>query len=164
MIVEKKESRKHFKKIRKNTIQLKRPQTPYFLFCSKKREELKKAGNDKRLTAKELGAMWKKLSEEEKKSLIEQYEKDRIEYERRKKELEEEEKSEDEEDNKSNRKIKVKTKKNQNYKNNIKVCNCGECDECLIRKKIKEEEDEEREDNKLAKKRAKKAVDDDDDD
>ena len=99
MIVEKKESRKHFKKIRKNTIQLKRPQTPYFLFCSKKREELKKAGNEKRLTAKQLGAMWRKLSEEEKKPLIEQYEKDIIEYERRKKELEEEEKSE-EEDNK----------------------------------------------------------------
>ena len=48
---------------------LKRPQTPYFLFCSKTREDLKKIGNDKKLTSKELGEMWKQLSEDKKKAL-----------------------------------------------------------------------------------------------
>ena len=42
------------------------PQTPYFLFCSKQREELRKKGNDKKLTAKELGNKWTKLTETKK--------------------------------------------------------------------------------------------------
>ena len=151
---------------------LKRPMTPYFLFCSKKREEHAKSGDGKKLTAKELGAMWKKLSEEEKKPFNEKYERELKKYNEMLNELnkksEEEKDSEQEEDkqlsNKKKFKVKAKTKRSQNDKNNKKACNCGQCDECLIRKKRKEEEDEEIEDNKLAKKRAKKAVDDEGDD
>ena len=64
----KKNKSKSKEKIKKSSSKnsLKRPMTPYFLFCSKKREEQAKSGDGKRLTAKELGAMWKKLTEEEK--------------------------------------------------------------------------------------------------
>ena len=61
-----KKSNKHSKK---SEYCIKRPQTAYFLFCQEKREELIKKGDESKLTAKELGAMWKKLSES-KKSLI----------------------------------------------------------------------------------------------
>ena len=60
-------SKKGSRKSKKSNDDLKRPQTPYFLFCSKQREELKKRGDDRKLSAKELGAMWKKLSETKKK-------------------------------------------------------------------------------------------------
>ena len=160
-------------KIKKSSSKnnLKRPMTPYFLFCSKKREEQAKSGDGKRLTAKELGAMWKKLTEEEKKPFTEKYEIELKKYNEMLVELNkksEEEKNSKEEDgnivNKKKGKAKAKTKKSQNDKNNKKACNCGECDECVMRKKRKEEEDEEIEDNKLAKRKAKKAVDDEGDD
>ena len=41
------------------------------------REELKKRGDDRKLSAKELGAMWKKLSETKKKVFKEQYEEEK---------------------------------------------------------------------------------------
>ena len=44
----------------------KRPATAYFVFCETKRLEAKEANADKALAAKELGEMWKALSEEEK--------------------------------------------------------------------------------------------------
>ena len=52
----------NFKKIHQKII---RPQTPYFLFCKKVREDLKKDQN-KKITAKQLGLMWQKLSKLEK--------------------------------------------------------------------------------------------------
>ena len=67
-------TKKSTKKSQKKDNGLKRPTTAYFLFCSKQREELKKKGEDKKLTAKELGAMWQKLSDTKKKPFIEKYE------------------------------------------------------------------------------------------
>ena len=51
----KEKSKKSTKKSKKATKGLKRPQTAYFLFCSKARADLKKKGEDRKLTAKELG-------------------------------------------------------------------------------------------------------------
>ena len=146
-------TKKSTKKSQKSDTGLKRPQTPYFLFCSKQREELKKKGDDKKLTAKELGAMWKKLSETKKKPFVEQYELEKKKYEKMKDELENKSDSESEEEKEEKKpkrkasKAKAKTKKSQNDKNNCKACNCGECDECMKGKK----------------KKGKKAVADDDD-
>ena len=81
-------SKKSQKKSKKSDNGLKRPQTPYFLFCQKQREDLKKAGDERKLTAKELGAMWKKLSETKKKPFMEQYEKEKKKYEKLKDEIE----------------------------------------------------------------------------
>ena len=53
-------------KAKKRENSIKRPQTAYFLFCQEKREEFKKKGDESKLTAKELGAMWKNLSESKK--------------------------------------------------------------------------------------------------
>ena len=163
---------------------IKRPLTAYMLFCLKIRNQEK----DKKISFRELGEKWKKLSELEKKPFVEQYELNKREYDKTKAELEknkseEEEKEdnvkdedeeaseedveaseEDEDEKKKNHKVKAKTKKHHIIKNNKLPCNCGTCDDCVIRKKIKEEEEEELADNKLAKQKAKKAVDDEDDD
>ena len=40
-------SKKSQKKSKKSDNGLKRPQTPYFLFCQKQREDLKKAGDER---------------------------------------------------------------------------------------------------------------------
>ena len=155
-------------KKRQNNIsknELKRPQTPFFLFCSKKREEESKKENGKRLKAKELAKMWKELPNTKKKPFIDKYEKDKKEYDKKLEEFNKKEKEEEKtEEEKDNKKVKAKIKKTKHIKNIVKACNCGECDECLIKKKKKEEEDEEREDNMMAKKKAKKAVDDEDED
>ena len=138
----------------KNENGLKRPTTPYFLFCQEQRDELKKKGEEKKLTAKELGAMWKKLPDTKKKPFIAKYEEEKKKYEKLKDEMgnkSEEEDSDVEEEKKPKKKTskaKAKTKKSQNDKKNCKACNCGECDECLKGKKKKtkkakkEEEDD----------------------
>ena len=161
---------KNKKKQKKNLINLnsiKRPQTAYFLFCSKMREKNQNTSDSKRLTAKELGKMWKNLPEKERKKFHDQYEKEMKEYHKKIEELkkseEEESFNEDDNDNKFS-KVMAKTKKSQNFKNKYQECNCGECDDCKIRKKKKEEEEEEIKDNMLAKLKAKKVVDDEDDD
>ena len=64
-----------------------RPQTPYFLFCSKVREDLKKKGDNKKMTAKQLGLMWLKLSVLEKKPYYDEYSKNKNEYDKMKEEL-----------------------------------------------------------------------------
>ena len=69
----KEKSKKNTKKSKKATKGLKRPQTAYFLFCSKARADLKKKGDDRKLTAKELGDMWHKLSDTKKKVFEDQY-------------------------------------------------------------------------------------------
>ena len=93
-------SKKSTKKSKKSDNDLKRPQTPYFLFCSKQREELKKKGEDKKLTAKELGAMWNKLSETKKKPFFEKFEAEKKKYEKMKDELESKSEEEDSEEGK----------------------------------------------------------------
>ena len=157
------------KKKQKNNLMniksIKRPQTAYFLFCSKMREKTQKS-----LSAKELGKMWVDLPEKEKKKYRDQYEKNMKEYLKKLEELnksdKEEESSNEEESNNKYKfsKVMAKTKKNQNFKNKYQECNCGECDDCKIRKQKKEEEEEEIKDNMLAKMKAKKVVDDEDDD
>ena len=158
---------------KKKKIIPKRPMTPYFLFCQEKRQEYINSDNQRKLTAKELGSMWKNLPDEQKNSFIKQYEKDKKKYEEDKQKLKEksEEEEEDDDDDDSEvdqmsniKKAKAKVSKEQNEKYNKIPCNCGECDDCMRRKKIKQEEEEEFEDNKLAKKRAKIRVEDEYDD
>ena len=67
-------SKKSLKKRNKLIDNLKRPQTAYFLFCSKTREEYKKRGDDKKLTAKELGEMWRNLPDSQKKPFKDKFE------------------------------------------------------------------------------------------
>ena len=155
------------KRVKKKKAQnyLKKPLSPYLLFCVEKRAQEK----DKKYTAKELGELWNRHSEQEKKPYYDKYESEKKEYEQLKAELEknksdEESKDEDEEEKNKNHKAKAKTKKAQNRKNNNLPCNCGICDDCIIRIKNKEEEEEEFEDNELAKKKAKRAVNDENDD
>ena len=97
-------SKKGSRKTKKYKDDVKRPQTPYFLFCSKQREDLKKKGDDRKLTVKELGAMWKKLSDTKKQVFKDQYEEEKKKYDKLVDELEnksdEEEEVEDEEDTK----------------------------------------------------------------
>ena len=148
-----------------NMKRIKRPLTAYFSFCEKQREKFQNSSDNKRLTAKELSAMWKKLPENEKKKFYDQYEKEKEEYNKKKEELKKLE-EEEEENNDKNKlyKVMAKVKRSEYFKKKYQECNCGECDDCKIRKKKKEEEEEEIEDNKLAKMKAKKVVDDDDDD
>ncbi len=156
---------------KKKKIIPKRPMTPYFLFCQKKRQEYINSDNQRKLTAKELGSMWKNLPDEQKNSFLNQYEKDKKKYEEDKQKLKEKSEEEEEDDDDSEvdqmpniKKAKAKVSKEKNEKYNKIPCNCGECDDCMRRKKIKQEEEEEFEDNKLAKKRAKIRVEDEYDD
>ena len=93
-------SKKSTKKSQKSSNGLKRPLSAYMLFCSKQREELKKKGDDKKLTAKELGAMWNKLSETKKKPFFDKFEAEKKKYEKLKDELENKSEEEDEEEEK----------------------------------------------------------------
>ena len=164
--------KKRIKKKKKKKIIPKRPMTPYFLFCQKKRQEYINSDNQRKLTAKELGSMWKNLPDEQKNSFIKQYEKDKKKYDEDKQKLKEKSEEEEEDDDDDSevdqmpniKKAKAKVSKEQNEKYNKIPCNCGECDDCMRRKKIKQEEEEEFEDNKLAKKRAKIRVEDEYDD
>lgn len=140
-------------KSKKSDFDLERPQTPYFLFCSKKR--------NKKLTAKELGDMWKKLPEDQKKVFNDQYQETKKKYDKAKEELKSKSDEESDVEQKEKKgkikfgKVKAKTKKEQVDKNNLKACNCGRCAEC---KKLKgkpknpeedESEEEKEEKNKL---------------
>ena len=144
----KEKSKKSSRKTKKSSDDLKKPATPYFLFCSKCREDLKKSGDDRKLTAKELGAMWKKLPETEKKIYNDLYQESKKKYEKLKNELESESNEEsDVEDDKETKikttKVKAKIKKNHIDKNNAKACNCGKCTDCKKRRaKVKKSEDE----------------------
>lgn len=128
------------KKKNKNEMTLK-PITPFFLFCSKYREEQKKINKDKKLSAKELGIIWKGLSIEEKKLYFEKYKEKKEKYQKLKKEniKKEDDKKESLSKSKSkNKKIKVTPDKIDIINNNKKACNCGKCDDCKkrIKKKI----------------------------
>ena len=129
------------KKIHKK---INRPQTPYFLFCSKVREDLKKKGDNKKMTAKQLGLMWLKLSVLEKKPYYDEYSKNKNEYDKMKEELNKKSNNfkyniedNDDEENKNkkiNHKKKAKINKSDIDINNLKACNCGKCEECKKRR------------------------------
>ena len=151
----KEKSKKQSIKVKNLIAKLKRPLTPFISFCSKMRKEQKKNNECKKLTAKELGAMWSKISETQKKPFIDQYEEEKLKYDKLKNEIEakyekensEEEKEEEdkEEINSSNvkkgSKAKIKIKKAIVDKKNAKACNCGKCTDCKKRK-IKENDDD----------------------
>ena len=156
--VGKKIKNKNKQKSVKRKLDIKRPQTAYFIFCSKQRELAKKNISNEKLNAKQLGIMWKKLSDIQKEPYIEQYKEEKKKYDLLKQELqkkneddsdeEEEEKEEKKEKPKEkqkskNKKSNVKTKKSQVINNNKKVCNRGKYDYCKKNKlKIKNINDE----------------------
>ena len=80
-------TKKSNKNSKKNECGIKRPQTKYFLFCQEKKEKLKKKGDESKLTAKELGVLWKKLFESKKKPYKDHYEEEKKKYNRHMKEL-----------------------------------------------------------------------------
>ena len=84
------------KGVKKQKVQqvIKRPLSPFLLFCTKIRNQEK----DKRVSAMELGEKWKTLSELEKKPFLEQYELDKKEYDKAKAELEKKRTEEEEEE------------------------------------------------------------------
>ena len=130
-------------------VGIKRPLTPYFLFCKDKRQEFKQQNFEQKLTALELGKMWRALSPTKKKEYEERYQKEKVEYEKlqsllkAKKETDADE-SDSEGTPKVNRKKKVKPNKKSQRRSNKKACNCGNCDECrknTERKKMNQEPD-----------------------
>ena len=129
-----------------NEIRLKRPNTPFFIFCSKFREMHKKANDTKKYTAKELGKIWKDMSDIAKSEYIDEYKKNKREYDLRIKKLKEiiEQPSDDEDEEEDEETTdKIKTNKNEKTKaetlksdilnNNRKPCNCGKCEDCKNR-------------------------------
>ena len=149
---------------RKPKVNIKKPLTPYFLFCQDKRQEYEEQNQKQKLKPKELGQMWHSLSEEEKKPYIERYNIAKKEYDetvaklrelmkkankdkknKQKSESDEEDSvsadssNEDDANKKTQPKAKRKapTKKEDNKKNNTKSCNCGECDDCKKKKRKK---------------------------
>lgn len=132
---------------------LKKPMSPFFLFCAKTRNDLRNKGDDTKITAKQLSDMWDKLSKKKKKTFIDQYNEKQQEYLKKKEEIEnssQEESEEDEDEEKEKRsntkksdsKMKSKVKKEEIDKNNLKACNCGKCDDCKIRKKSSKNNDD----------------------
>ena len=67
---------------RKYNVSIKKPLTPYFLFCQEKREEYQKV-SDQKLDVKTLGELWRKLPEEKKKPYKEKYEIAKAEYDQK---------------------------------------------------------------------------------
>ena len=162
---EKSKSKGKLKKISRKTKKLisnlKKPKTPYFVFCQKVREEQKKQNENKKLSAKELGLMWNRLSDIEKKIYISQYEEEKKKYDKLKEEIvaksdednsnEENEEEEETKKTKNTKKIsknKIKIKKAVVDRNNAKACNCGKCSECKkLKSKSKDDDSDEDDDN-----------------
>ena len=71
----KKTVRKTTKTAAKKAVKGKKPLTPYFLFTQEKREEVKATLKEGEKINQKLAAMWKEMSEEEKKVYGEQYKK-----------------------------------------------------------------------------------------
>ena len=134
---------------------IKKPLTPYFLFCKEKRKEYKDKHPGKKIMAKTLGQMWQALTEEQKKPYIDQYTKEKEEYDilvtklnqirekSNRSSLNKEPTSgsnteDEEEDKRPSRKVKVKTSKEEQDELSKKVCNCGRCDDCIKNKKKKQ--------------------------
>jgi len=133
-------SKINIRKNRNQNFDLKEPKSPYFLFYSKKSEELIKKGDNKKLSAKELGQMWKLLPIKDKKIFIEKYEEENKKYKKLKEENELREKSKNK---RKNQNVGIKKIKFRQNKNNRKACNCGKCDECKklkFKRKLPEED------------------------
>ena len=129
---DKKEKSDKKQKKEKREGEPKKPPSAYFLFCADKRKENK----DKKLSAKELGEMYTKLSEEEKDKYKKMHDESMKKYEE---ELALFNKNNPEVEKEKEDKKKVKPSKDDQKKNNKKACNCGTCDEC---KKRNKEDDE----------------------
>ena len=139
-----KEKKINSTKITKKLNSIKKPPTSYFRFCKKIRNEMKNKNPEKKLTAKELGKMWKELSPEKKKIYRTEYEEEKKKYDKLKSELESKSDSNSEiQDSKDNKKKKTKPKKSEIIKNNKKTCNCGKCAECQKRKNKNKRKDSE---------------------
>ena len=98
-------------KNKKKLNSIKRPPTSYFRFCNKIRNDMKNKNPEKKITAKELGKMWKELSPEKKKIYITEYEEEKKKYDKLKLELESKSDSNSEiQDSKDNKKKKLNLK------------------------------------------------------
>ena len=139
------------KKIKKNKklsseVKLKRPIPPFFIFCSKFRKLHKEVKDPKKYSARELGDIWKEMTEIQKSPYINEYKTMKREYEIEVCKLKEQEKnfSDDEETTdqtkKKNKagKTKAISSKIDIINNNKKPCNCGRCKDCKnrIKKKV----------------------------
>ena len=120
---------------------LKRPQAPFFLFCSAQRKKIISNGKGTNLTVKELGEIWKSLPECKKQIYKDKYKSDKFKYEKAKS-LQKSKKNKlfEIENNFSNKKVKVVPDKDSIDKNNSKSCNCGICVDCQKRKEKNKEE------------------------
>ena len=126
---------------------LKRPQTPFFLFCTSQRKRIKQNGKGINLTAKDLGEMWRNLPEEKKQIYKDKYKSDKLKYERSKAKSKTKNSPIIKRGNniipkkEINRKAKAIPEKISIDKNNLNACNCGICLDCKKRKE-KNKEDE----------------------
>ena len=126
---------------------LKRPQTPFFLFCSSQRKRIIQNGKGINLTAKELGEIWKNLPEDKKQIYKDKYKSDKLKYERSKAKSKTKNSPIIKRGNNNipkkeiNRKAKAIPEKISIDKNNYNACNCGICLDCKKRKE-KNKEDE----------------------
>ena len=121
---------------------LKRPQAPFFIFCSVQRKKIISNGKGTNLTVKELGEQWKNLPESKKQIYKDKYKSDKFKYEKARN-LQKSKKNTfiETEENISNNKVKAIPDKDSIYKNNSKSCNCGICLVCQKRKEKNKEED-----------------------
>ena len=122
---------------------LKRPQAPFFIFCSVQRKKIISNGIGTNLTAKELGEMWKILPDNKKQIYKDKYRSDKFKYEKAKTQQKSKKNKviEEEEENIPNKKVKIIPDKASIDKNNSKSCNCGKCLDCRKRKEKNKEED-----------------------
>ena len=133
-------------KVRKNgkiiNEDLKRPQAPFFIFCSVQRKKIISNGKGTNLTVKELGEQWKNLPESKKQIYKDKYRSEKFKYEKAKN-LKKSKKNAfiEAEENTSNNKVKAIPDKASIDKNNSKACNCGICLDCQKRKEKNKEED-----------------------
>ena len=124
---------------------LKRPQAPFFLFCTARRNSILRKGQGNKLSAHELGEMWKNLPEEKKQLYKDKYKKDKLEYDNSKNKSKNKNNYNNNKRKQKNNKVKVIPGKDSINKNNIKVCNCGICPYCkeekekIIKKEINNE-------------------------
>ena len=138
------------KRITRENLNVRRPLTPYFLFCQDQRAENVKNGDGKKLTAIELGKKWRNLSPDKNNFYVNKYLNSKKAYDALIKRINEEKKGKDEDseetenesDNSSEEKLKKRPakkkappKKEDNMKSTIRACNCGKCDNCKNKRK-----------------------------
>ena len=136
----KKKEEKHLKKKKGKAEGMpKKPPTAFFIFCAEKRAE----NTDKKLSAKELGQLFKNLPEDMKALYKRKYEESMKQYEKEiASYIENLHDDNEEKDPKENKKKKAKISKDAAKRGAKKVCNCGRCDECKKNKKKIPDDDE----------------------